>query len=117
MSDKRGELALTATGAWQSLRYIGGIQSTRNIEAFGPVIGDKPVKDSQTQPSYSILNLRAEWKGVMGSPVTIAAFANNVLDKSYAISSISVLQSLGTAVVLYGDPRTFGVEFSYPFGS
>jgi len=116
LSNNRGELALTATGAWQSLRYIGGVQSTRNIEAFGPLIGEKQLKDSQTQPAYGILNLRAEWKGVMGSPVTIAAFGNNVFDKAYALSSLSVLQSLGTAAVLYGDPRTFGLEFSYPFG-
>jgi iron complex outermembrane receptor protein len=111
-----GQVRLTATGAYQTERWFS-VSSTRNVEAFGPLLGKKQVEKSQGQPAYGIANLRAEWKGVYGSPVTVAAFVNNLFDKNYAISGLSVLQSLGPAVNLYGDPRTFGLELRYAFGA
>jgi outer membrane receptor protein involved in Fe transport len=46
----------------------------------------------------------------------LAVFANNVTDVNYAVSNLSVLQTLGTAIKLYGEPRTVGVELRYQFG-
>lgn len=74
------------------------------------------VEQSQGQAPYGIVNLRLEWSNVYGSRVNLAAFVNNLTDYNYAVSSISVLQSLGMAVNLYGTPRTVGVELQYKFG-
>ena len=107
-------IALTASAAYQTRRYFG-VQATRNIEAFGPSIGLNAVRESQGQGAYAILNFRADWANVGGSRFTLSAFVNNATNKNYSISSVSVLQSLGTAVNLYGDPRTFGLEGRFDF--
>jgi iron complex outermembrane recepter protein len=115
VSEAVGKLALTMTAAYQTQVWFS-TAATRNIQAFAPIIGLKEVEQSQGQAPYGIVNLRAEWSNIYGSPVTIAAFVNNLNNYNYAISSISVLQSLGEAVNLYGEPRTFGLEFKYKFG-
>ena len=110
-----GQVLVTGSLAYQTRKWFS-VQGQRNVEAFGPLIGFDQVKKSQSAPKYGIVNLRAEWRDVYGSPVTVAAFVNNLLDEDYAISSVSVLQSLATAVNLYGDPRVMGLEFRYRFG-
>ncbi len=115
VSEAVGKVAFSMTAAYQTQVWFS-TESTRNIQAFAPVSGLKEVEQSQGQAAYGIVNLRAEWSNVYGSPVTLAAFVNNITDYNYAISSISVLQSLGEAVNLYGEPRTVGVEFKYRFG-
>jgi iron complex outermembrane receptor protein len=116
MQEKFGKAYLLASVYFQSRAYFN-IQASRNIQAFAPSIGLQAAIDSQSQGAYSLLNLRAEWQNVFGSRFDIAAFINNATDQAYAISQVSVLQSLGTDVKLYGEPRTYGVELRYQFGS
>lgn len=112
--DDVGRISLSST--WYSqTRVFHSTQGTRNIEAFGPVIGIEPVLESQSRAPFDRFNARAQWANIHGSPVTLAAFVNNITDYNYAITNISVLQSLGTAVNLYGEPRTWGVQFRYEF--
>ena len=46
----------------------------------------------------------------------MAAFVNNVTDVTYKLSTVTQLHSLGNSVSLFGEPRTYGVEFRYEFG-
>ncbi len=115
LPDRVGTVSLTATGAFQSQVWFS-TESTRNIQAFSPAIGYQQVANSQGQAPYGIVNLHAEWKNIYGSRVTVGAFADNLTNYNYAVSSIPALQSLGIAVNLYGVPRTFGVRFRYEFG-
>lgn len=110
-----GDLTLSATGFYQTRFYFSPAAS-RNIEAFAALTTPGTVLNSQSQGAYGKLNVRAEWKNAFGSRVSVAAFANNVTDTNYAVSNLSVLQTIGTAVVLYGEPRTMGVELRYEFG-
>jgi iron complex outermembrane receptor protein len=114
LSEDLGDISISGTAYAQS-RVFHGTQGTRNLEAFGPIIGYEPVLESQSRAPFERYNARVEWKNVHGSPITVAAFVNNITDYNYAITNISVLQSLGTAVNLYGEPRTWGVQFLYEF--
>jgi iron complex outermembrane receptor protein len=114
LADEVGEVSISGTAYFQT-RVFHGTQGTRNIEAFGPLIGVDAVLNSQSRAPFERYNARVEWKNVYGRPVTLAAFVNNITDYNYAITNISVLQSLGTAVNLYGEPRTWGVQFRYEF--
>ena len=114
LSDAVGQLSVSGTAYYQT-RAFHTTQGTRNIEAFGPLIGVEAVLNSQSRAPFERYNLRGEWRNVYGSAVTLAAFVNNITDYNYAISSVSVLQSLGTAVNLYGEPRTWGLQFRYEF--
>jgi outer membrane receptor protein involved in Fe transport len=39
----------------------------------------------------------------------------NAFDKKYAVGAISIIDSVGIAPILWGDPRTWGVEVTYSF--
>ena len=69
------------------------------------------------EPSYDLLNLKASWSRILGSGLSVSAYANNVTDESYRIGVIS-LQTAGVGYTgdFFGDPRTYGVEIEYRFG-
>ena len=68
------------------------------------------------QPSYSLVNLRAEINEVGGSPVSVAVFANNLLDKTYRIGVLGLIaEGLGFQNSVYGEPRMYGVEVGFKF--
>jgi len=92
-------------GGRPSLSATYSYQSSVSYSVTGP----------STVPGYSLLNLRADWKGVMGAKVDLAAFANNVLDKEYRNFNSGFYNSIGYNVVTYGAPAMYGVEVRYHF--
>lgn len=109
-SDELGRISISATAYHQSRRYFSDA-AERNVQVYG-----EAVRDAISQKAFSRLNLRVDWRNVRGSDFSLAAFANNVTDVDYALTTVTQLHSLGTAVKLYGEPRTFGVELRYAFG-
>ena len=71
--------------------------------------------DQLTQ-SYELLNLSADWRGVMGSDFDLGVYANNALDKEYPLGYLNLLTSLGFAASTPGEPLTVGVRATYRFG-
>ena len=72
----------------------------------------------EVQPAYTLVDLRADWQNVMGSPVDIGFFVKNVANKVYAIGSAHVINSrLGVTGIQYAEPRTFGVRVRARFGA
>ncbi|MBU3995917.1 MAG: TonB-dependent receptor [Actinobacteria bacterium] len=59
---------------------------------------------------YGMLNLRAEWKRALGSPVDLAVFGRNVTDHTHLVGTSNLLNALGTLTGIYNEPRTYGVE-------
>src|SRR5690606_16093704 len=69
------------------------------------------------QSGYDNLNLRVEWSNVVGAPVDLALFVNNVMDDIHAQSLNSFYSVVGTANAVYSEPRMWGAEVRYRFGS
>lgn len=90
-----GDLGLSA-----NLYYAG------EIEMYG-----------YTANSYSITNLRADWSDVMGTRFDVALFARNVFDKEAVVAPgvLTPVSPFGSAI--YNEPRMFGAELRYRFGS
>lgn len=65
--------------------------------------------------SYHVVNLRVDWRNVMGSEFDVAAWANNVTDEHYIVGGLNVIDSLGWTSDVYGAPRTAGVSVRYSF--
>ncbi len=105
-----GELSLQVSGYAQSRRYFSDA-AQRNIEVYG-----EAVRDALSQPGFARFNARFDWKSVNGTGLSVAAFVNNLTDEGYATGAITQLHSLGTAVLSYAEPRTFGIELRYAFG-
>ncbi|WP_246604728.1 TonB-dependent receptor [Aquisediminimonas sediminicola] len=64
---------------------------------------------------YSTVNLRYDWKDIMNSKVSLAAYVRNVGDKMYYISGYAMGASGGYNTAYPGEPRTFGAELSVKF--
>ena len=102
LSADDGEVWLGATYTFQDRMYVG--------------IGDNgPGSPANTQPSYGLLNLRADWYKVMGSKVDLSVFVTNATDKVYPVTWLDLYNALGFATATYGEPRMWGVSARYSF--
>ena len=66
--------------------------------------------------SYSLVNLRADWKSVYGSPVDLGVFVRNATDEEYNLAILNIYTSLGFDARTPGEPRTYGLRMTYNFG-
>ncbi|CAN5258892.1 TonB-dependent receptor [soil metagenome] len=67
---------------------------------------------------YTRIDLRADWRNIKGSGVSAAVFVRNATDKDYITGTNNQLTSeFGVATYLYGQPRFFGIELRYDFGT
>jgi iron complex outermembrane recepter protein len=97
-----GEIWLGGTYAFQDEVYVG--------------IGDNgPGSPANTQDSYELVNLRADWQGMFGSKFDLAAFVTNVADEMYLVTNLDLYNALGFATGSYGEPRMVGVTLKYGF--
>ena len=69
------------------------------------------------QPGYSNLNLRLDWRNVVGTPMDLALFVTNATNGIHAESLNSFYSVVGTANAIYNEPRMWGAEFRYRFGA
>ncbi|CAN5238999.1 TonB-dependent receptor [soil metagenome] len=66
---------------------------------------------------YTRIDLRADWRNIKGTGVSVAAYVRNATDKDYITGTNNQLTSeFGVATYLYGQPRFFGIELRYDFG-
>jgi iron complex outermembrane receptor protein len=66
-------------------------------------------------PGYGLLNLRYDWKEIMGSKLSFSAYVKNVFEKEYYAGGFALTASLGVNSVAVGTPRMIGAELSYSF--
>jgi len=71
-----------------------------------------------TARSYGLANLRLDWNDVGGKPIDLSAYVKNVTDKEYVAAPGLTAAAPGVPLqsVLFGQPRTFGVQLRVRFG-
>lgn len=67
-------------------------------------------------PGYGLVNLSLTWKNALGTSLDATLYATNMTNRTYIISSRASYGS-GYASVVYGEPRMYGVQLRYRFGS
>ncbi|HEY3656679.1 MAG TPA: TonB-dependent receptor [Steroidobacteraceae bacterium] len=92
-----GEMSVRANWNWQDDSLA--VPSGTPINAFG------------------LLNLSAEWNGMLGSAFDSSLFASNVLDKVYSVGGFDELGALGFSIQRFGEPRMYGIRIRYRFGA
>jgi iron complex outermembrane receptor protein len=102
-----GDASVSATYAWQS-SWHGAL----NLSAAGSV---DPDPFHGEVPSYGVLNVRADWKGVLGHPLDLSAYCDNATNRAYLILNDDSYAS-GADAGQYGPPRIFGLEVRWHFG-
>lgn len=73
----------------------------------------------QAIDGYSLLNLRADWRNVMGSSFDIGLFVRNALNEEYLLpySDLWSTPTIGHITRAPGEPRLFGFDIRYRFGA
>ena len=66
---------------------------------------------------YNQLDLRLQWANFGDRDVSISLFANNVTKELYKIGGVPIYSVLGSTSVIYNEPRTWGLQLRYGFGS
>ena len=94
VSEALGEVSLRTNWHWQT--------------HYGDFLGSNQI------PAYSLLNFSLNWDKIGSSPVDAQLFVSNALNKAYESGGIGFL---GVSEVTYGDPRLYGMRFTYRFGA
>ncbi len=113
-----GEMSLMASIYWQDEMFTDETSVLYEQQAaFEGWTSENlnRAKEVSKVDGYSVVNLRFDWRGVMGSNFDIAAFVNNAADEEYVVGGVNVIDSLGWAAFTYGAPRTFGASLRYQF--
>ena len=71
--------------------------------------------NDEGSPGYGLVNLGAQWNNVMGKPIDLRFYMNNVANKSYATAGIGIFPSFGFTSYQIGDPRNWGLSATYRF--
>lgn len=101
--------------SWGSVAVSGNYTYQSRVEFTVPLVPQ--FSDPQFgQNGYSLVNLRTDWNNVMGKPVDIGLFVNNLANKVYKIFEDATYPTAGFTSGSFGEPRMYGVEARYRFG-
>tara|TARA_R110001606_G_scaffold258475_6_gene406235 strand:- start:622 stop:2958 length:2337 start_codon:yes stop_codon:yes gene_type:complete len=64
---------------------------------------------------YNLVNLRAEWNDIGGSPVSASAYVQNLTKEEYLVGGFPLGAVTGQNSVLMGTPRMYGLELRVEF--
>lgn len=70
-----------------------------------------------TVPSYSLLNLRADWNGMLGSKLDGSLFVTNATDKAVVAGPGIAATGFAFNTAYYNEPRMIGLQLRYHFGN
>lgn len=70
-----------------------------------------------SQDGYGLVDLRADWRDIGNLGVDVGVYVKNASDKTYAYNANDRSTPFGFVSNVYGDPRTWGIEFKYNFGA
>ncbi|GLS99059.1 TonB-dependent receptor [Sphingobium jiangsuense] len=68
---------------------------------------------AQIIEKQDLMNLSADWNGVMGSGFDLSAFVNNLTNRKYQVPYMGVVSVFDARAP--GEPRTYGVKLRYRF--
>lgn len=113
-----GEISLAATVYWQD-----EMSTTANPQLFatiGKLSGWSQSSISAAEStarvdSYEVLNLRFDWRNVLGSNYDLAVYSNNITDQEYVVGGLNIIESFGISALSYGPPKTIGASLRYSF--
>lgn len=87
---------------------FSGVYSWKDDEIFE----EAPLPNGvmPTQPAFGLLNARIDWNNALVRGLDLSLFARNLTNEYYMAGFADVSTSLGVAIFLPGEPRTWGVQ-------
>lgn len=93
-----------------------GLDLRADLNWTGKLVTDNRLPNAKGDPplpSTTVLNLRADFTGLFGSPVDLGLWVTNVTDEFYSMGSTCLS---GICYVVPSPPRMFGADLKYSFG-
>ena len=124
VDESLGKIAVSATYAYISAQYQSASKAPVD-EPFAYNGGNCPRLQSgpnagavQCGPGdgYGLLSAKIQWQNVAGSNFDLSAFATNLTNEDYIISSNGTSYQSGFNSYIYGEPRMYGISVRYHFG-
>jgi iron complex outermembrane recepter protein len=106
-----GQLVVRQDLYAQSYFYYSNLAASVNV----PPNGIGPLDPHTKIGGYTVLNARIEWNGIDGSPVHVAAYVRNMLNKQYEVGGIGLGALVGVDSVVLGTPRMAALEVGVKF--
>ncbi|MFT3931746.1 MAG: TonB-dependent receptor [Spongiibacteraceae bacterium] len=114
-----GDISLMASVYWQDKMSTHPLKDQFPLYASAPYPWSASdiaaVTDFSEVDAYTVWNVRADWRGIMGSTFDAALYVDNVTDEEYVLGGLNVMESGGFGSYHYGAPRTFGASVKYSF--
>lgn len=66
---------------------------------------------------YDVADFRIDWRKIAGKGLDVGLYLRNAFDKEYVSNGAITAAGLPVTTVFYGEPRTYGLEATYHFGS
>lgn len=110
LPEEIGDVSLGATWSYTDDQYSTSPEYTN---ASGRLAGSPYA----LLESYDILNLNANWSGILGSNFDASLFMTNALDEEYTAYVPGLYHSLGFETRIVGVPKMFGARLRYNFGT
>lgn len=108
-----GDISLMASIYWQGEMSL---DEDVGVNALGyPEPARSAFLANEYESSYSVINLRADWRSVMGSNFDLGIWVDNLRDEEYVVGGLTVEDSQGWASRVYGAPRTYGATLRWSF--
>jgi iron complex outermembrane receptor protein len=96
-----GDISVSGTYSWYGHQYL-----SVNAGEIYPIM-----------PSYENINLRVDWKNILGNPIDASFFMTNVTDNTHVVGGFPIYAQLGFTSLVYNEPRMFGFSVKYRFGA
>jgi iron complex outermembrane recepter protein len=90
------------------------VSATYSVQSH--VRGDNTFSPTGIIAGYGLLNLRADWKEVYGTPLDVSMFVTNATDEVYVTKNFGLYNVFGIQDVEFGEPRMIGAQLRYHFG-
>ena len=111
--DKWGDMRLALTYTHQDEYDYNDDYTLEATSAGAPIPSGIAANAAQIIEAQDLLNLNLGLDGVLGSPVNVSAYVNNITDEEYLLPYMGI-QGLYEARTP-GAPRTYGVKLTYSF--
>jgi len=98
VADHIGDISAAA-----SVRYQSKVYNSDTPQAFGWL------------PGFTLVDLRADWRGIMGTGFEAGVFVTNLFDERYYPFANNFTGSTGFVTRSIGAPRMAGVKLGYEF--
>jgi iron complex outermembrane receptor protein len=119
IDEAMGKVSLTTTYAYVDAQYTSPSKSPI-AEPYAYIGGNCPRNAvgsviCGSNNGYGLLSMNLQWQGVAGSNFDLSAFATNLTNVDYVISSNATGSYGGFNSLIYGEPRMYGMSVRYRF--